>query len=284
MVVDVGGEYEPSRHRYDHHQRSFIDTFSTECKDLPASPIQTATRLSSAGLVYKHFGSKIIGQQYPHLSGDDVSSLFIKMYEVLVEEFDAVDNGINATVETPKFVVGTSSIFSQVSRLNFIRGESLKSSNHEDAQFRKAMDLCKSLFLDVLQDLVFNWLPAKSIMTESIAAHEGPLVILKEPCSWKDHIFTIEQEKFHGASPLLYVLYEKENSGMWMAQCIPKTPGSFESRLPFPEPWRGLRDQELNSITGIDGGVFVHATGFLAGAKSLSVAKELVACSIAIQN
>lgn len=29
--------------------------------------------------------------------------------------------------------------------------------------------------------------------------------------------------------------------------------------------WRGIRDKELDEITGIDGCVFVHASGFIGG-------------------
>lgn len=43
VVVDVGGEYDAKRNRFDHHQPTFHDTFST----------QHSTRLSSAGLIYK---------------------------------------------------------------------------------------------------------------------------------------------------------------------------------------------------------------------------------------
>ena len=44
VVVDVGGVYDAATHRYDHHQPTFHDTFSSEHKTL----------LSSAGLVYKY--------------------------------------------------------------------------------------------------------------------------------------------------------------------------------------------------------------------------------------
>merc|ERR1712096_312212 len=40
---DVGGEYDPSKHRYDHHQRGFEETLDA----------QHGIKLSSAGLVYK---------------------------------------------------------------------------------------------------------------------------------------------------------------------------------------------------------------------------------------
>jgi uncharacterized UPF0160 family protein len=43
------------------------------------------------------------------------------------------------------------------------------------------------------------------------------------------------------------------------------TPESFESRKALPDPWRGLRDDALSEKTGIPGGIFVHASGFIGG-------------------
>lgn len=42
-VLDVGGVYDPSRDRYDHHQKGFEEVFG----------YGFTTKLSSAGLVYK---------------------------------------------------------------------------------------------------------------------------------------------------------------------------------------------------------------------------------------
>lgn len=42
-VLDVGGVYDPSRDRYDHHQKGFGEVFGHGF----------TTKLSSAGLVYK---------------------------------------------------------------------------------------------------------------------------------------------------------------------------------------------------------------------------------------
>ncbi|POI24435.1 hypothetical protein CIB84_011814, partial [Bambusicola thoracicus] len=55
VLVDVGGEYDPERHRYDHHQRSFAQSMQSL---QPSKP--WTTKLSSAGLVYCHFGSEIL--------------------------------------------------------------------------------------------------------------------------------------------------------------------------------------------------------------------------------
>src|SRR5437763_495308 len=84
-VVDVGGEYDASKNRYDHHQRTFNTTF-------PAH----ATKLSSAGLVYMHFGKAIIAQ-HAKLPTDhpDVAILYEKLYDDFIEAVDAHDNGIS---------------------------------------------------------------------------------------------------------------------------------------------------------------------------------------------
>lgn len=48
-VLDVGGVYDPTRDRYDHHQKGFGEVFGHGF----------STKLSSAGLVYKvNFSSK----------------------------------------------------------------------------------------------------------------------------------------------------------------------------------------------------------------------------------
>lgn len=74
-----------------------------------------------------------------------------------------------------------------------------------------------------------------------------------------------------------------DSHGKWRIMAVPVQPSSFESRLPLPEAWRGLRDDEVASYAffrtcltycstlqlsekcGIPGGIFVHASGFIGG-------------------
>jgi uncharacterized UPF0160 family protein len=48
-ILDVGGVYDPATNRYDHHQRGFAEVFGHGFN----------TKLSSAGLVYRHFGEHL---------------------------------------------------------------------------------------------------------------------------------------------------------------------------------------------------------------------------------
>jgi uncharacterized UPF0160 family protein len=66
-------------------------------------------------------------------------------------------------------------------------------------------------------------------------------------------------------SPILYAVYEDSTKRSWRIQAVPKTPDSFECRLALPSAWRGLREKELDSTSGIEGCVFVHRAGFIGG-------------------
>uniref|UniRef100_A0A8C1BJJ1 Uncharacterized protein n=1 Tax=Cyprinus carpio carpio TaxID=630221 RepID=A0A8C1BJJ1_CYPCA len=91
VVVDVGGEYDPSQQRYDHHQRSFVESFHSLCPEK-----RWVTKLSSAGLIYLHFGRRVL-EQLTQLKQDEpqLEVLYDQMYQNFVEEVDAVDNGIS---------------------------------------------------------------------------------------------------------------------------------------------------------------------------------------------
>ena len=97
IVVDVGGVFDPSTHRYDHHQKTFSDSMASLKKG------KWVTKLSSAGLVYAHFGEKIISQVVGTKDEALVKRIYDKVYEKFMEEIDAVDNGISTHDGTPRY-------------------------------------------------------------------------------------------------------------------------------------------------------------------------------------
>lgn len=61
------------------------------------------TKLSSAGLVYLHFGHKVISQILKTKDEDDVTrKIYDKIYENFVQEIDAIDNGISQCDGEPR--------------------------------------------------------------------------------------------------------------------------------------------------------------------------------------
>ncbi|RLN34180.1 uncharacterized protein C2845_PM03G00910 [Panicum miliaceum] len=86
-VLDVGGVYDPSRHRYDHHQKGFNEVFGHGFN----------TKLSSAGLGYRilpwtmlidnsHFGKEIIAKELGvNEDHEDVHRLYLAIYKSFIE-------------------------------------------------------------------------------------------------------------------------------------------------------------------------------------------------------
>ena len=82
----------------------------------------------------------------------------------------------------------------------------------------------------------------------------------------QEHLFELEADlSIAEAEKPIYVIYPDETGGQWRVQAVPVAPESFESRKALPEVWRGLRDDELSKASGVDGCVFVHASGFIGG-------------------
>ncbi|KAK0049345.1 UPF0160 protein MYG1 mitochondrial-like isoform X1 [Biomphalaria pfeifferi] len=276
IVVDVGGTYDPSKHRYDHHQRTFNESMNSLCPEK-----KWVTKLSSAGLVYFHFGVEIIAKQLNLPADDHITKvIFDKVYENFMEEIDAIDNGINQAEGELRYQI-TTNLSSRVNILN-------PGWNEKDVdvqlQFDKAMKLVGEEFMERITYYQNGWLPAREFVAEAVKNRfevdsSGRIIYLKEGgVPWKDHLYTLEEEQ--NLSPLLvYVLFADQNNG-WRVQCVSKKLGSFENRLSLPEEWRGLRDEELSEKSGIPGCIFVHASGFIGGNKTFEGVLEMARKSL----
>uniref|UniRef100_A0ACD5YFX6 Uncharacterized protein n=2 Tax=Avena sativa TaxID=4498 RepID=A0ACD5YFX6_AVESA len=275
-VLDVGGVYDPSRHRYDHHQKGFNEVFGHGFN----------TKLSSAGLVYKHFGKEIIAKDLQlNEDHEDVHRVYLAIYKSFVEALDAIDNGINQydTEQPPKYVNNTH-LSSRVGRLNPDWTDPDQSPEKENAAFQQAMALAGSEFMESVRFHVKSWLPSRSIVMECLLSRgsvdpSGEIMVLDRFCPWKLHLFELEQEL--KTDPLTkYVLYQDERSKSWRVKAVSVAPDRFESRKALPEKWRGMRDDELSKETGIPGCVFIHMSGFIGGNKTYEGALEMARAAL----
>jgi uncharacterized UPF0160 family protein len=108
-------------------------------------------------------------------------------------------------------------------------------------------------------------------------------MLLPESCPWKKHFFMLEKQ-FGIQNQLIYVIYPGDAAKTnWRVQAIPTSESAeFDNRCPLPEAWRGKRDEELSKIAGVEGGIFIHATGFIGGAKSKEETIKLAEKSLQI--
>lgn len=265
IVVDVGATYDPAAQRYDHHQRGFEEVF--------VYGGHNQVKLSSAGLVYKHFGKEIVQREVGSKVGEEgVERLWLKMYKEFIEAIDANDNGIPAypSSQTPLYRSSTD-LPSRVSHLNPAWNQPM-TSTIQDSQFAKASELTGSEFLQRLHYYADAWLPAREIVVTALQSEAsksvdpaGRVLVFEGFAPWKEHLFEIEADLQQGEKKALYVLYPDETAGNWRIQAVPVSSESFESRKALPEVWRGVRDEELSKVSGIEGGIFVHASGFIGG-------------------
>lgn len=282
VVVDVGGIYDPSANRYDHHQREFQDTMTI-------GDTKYETRLSSAGLVYRHFGREAIcnvaGVEDNQDNAELVNWMYKKLYEDLIEGFDGNDNGVNRYPKDikPKYRDNTG-IASRVSRLNPWWNETVDESGYME-RFMKAVEICGKEFDDRVLFMSKSLYVGRQIVKK---AHEnrfsvegsGRIILLEQFCPWKEYLLELEEElKCPEDQKCFYAIYP-DSGGSWRVQAVPVDHGSFESRKPLPEPWRGVRDELLSEKIGIPGSIFVHASGFIGGNKTKEGALSMALASL----
>jgi uncharacterized UPF0160 family protein len=261
VCVDVGGVYDPATNRFDHHQKTFSTVLGEDYK----------IKLSSAGLVYKHFGRKVIEELTEHeLSVEVIDMLYDKVYKGFVEHVDAIDNGVEIAEGELQYSV-TTSLSSRVGQLNppwnIPGGQNDELAN---ARFKEAMKLTIDEFSGNVFRLAYSWWPARSLVQNAMseearkAVHpSGEVMLLDTFCPWQAHLFAIEEQlKIEGL--IKYCLFQ-DSHGAWRIQAVSAKAGSFANRLPLPEKWRGVRDAALSELSGIDGCIFVHAGGFIGG-------------------
>jgi len=286
-VVDVGGEYDAARNRFDHHQRGFAAVFPGR-----------NTKLSAAGLVYLHFGKAIVAA-VTGLAEDaeETAILHEKIYADLVEAFDGNDNGIDRYDATALEKAGIArryddshfSLASCVGRYNFRNKnaeeeqtlDKEEKQRREDERFELASKFVGEQFVMEVTDAYSAWLPARAVVKEAYAKRKethasGQILVLPHRTGglpWADHLYEAEEEEAvkEGGNvdthKVLYVLFPESGAEdtKWRIRSVSTARGQFTNRKDMPDSWKGLRDEELSKVSGVPGGVFVHASGFIGG-------------------
>lgn len=108
------------------------------------------TKLSSAGLIYKHFGRELIRDRVK----DEklVEPIYARVYKYFVEHIDAIDNGVNISDGEIKYKI-TTDLSSRVGRLN-PEWNVTYTDAEVNAQFEKAQILAGTEFFDAIDSYV----------------------------------------------------------------------------------------------------------------------------------
>ncbi|KAK6016188.1 hypothetical protein OSTOST_18331, partial [Ostertagia ostertagi] len=255
IVVDVGGVYDHSKKRYDHHQKEFNDTMQT------LGVLDFNTKLSSAGLVYAHYGKQLIAEILGTSHEDRMVGIFYrKLYETFVEAVDAIDNGIPQYDGIPRYHM-SGGLSGRVGHLNPHWNEV---DVNPDERFQQAMELVGAEFESSVSYLANVWWPAREIVEKAIDEstqaslrnfspydslavmnmnkHEQPPPMERISCAvflvdssgrilyiscggvpWKEHFFQLEEEKGLASRRITYIIYEDTTAKNYRIQAIPNS-------------------------------------------------------------
>ncbi|XP_037821385.1 MYG1 protein isoform X2 [Lucilia sericata] len=285
IIVDVGGEFDHEKKLYDHHQKTFQETMSSLRPELGD---QYKIRLSSAGLVFCFYGERVIDQILKKhanvsLSPENLKLTFKQLYANFISELDAIDNGVQICPDgkEPLYKISTH-LSKRVG--NFNPGWEEEGTNVDvNARFEEAMAYAGKEFIDNVLSIGGSWIKAReyvrtALKTAKDVYESGEILMLEKFCPWKHHLSALEKEFEMEGVPKLVIFVD--TSGGWRVAGVPVTPDSFLGRKFLPEPWRGLRDEELSKMAGIEGLTFVHHTGFIGGAKTKEAAVAMAIKSV----
>lgn len=245
-VVDVGGEYDPARNRFDHHQKG------------GAGKRKNNIPYASFGLVWKHFGLQICG-------GDE--TLWQKIENELVCAIDANDNGFDISknliegVSTPNLT------------LNFmIEKPTWEERGNEAMMYERFMAAVTKARAFLERYIVVQRASVTAVreITETHNASQNKELI----------VFPKDYERYNFMQTLSHLPEIKffiypNHSGTWTSETVPVSEDTFEKRKSFPEAWAGLSDDALVSVSGVEDAYFCHNGRFVAYARSQEGAIQL---------
>ena len=243
-IVDVGGVYDPSIHRYDHHQKG-------------GAGERDGVPYSSFGLVWKHFGEAICGSK----------EVAAGIERRLVYPVDLADNGIE-TYTPVRSDVHPYLLHSVVVAFR----PTWKEGEIQDVRFMQLVPFMRQLLereIIVERDKREGAVIARSAYMNTL---DKRIVLLEGQYPWQEEIIQYPEP--------LYVVKPKHQGLNWEIECVRNDVRTFANRKSLPESWRGKFDQDLAQVTGVPDAVFCHNTGFVAVAKSREGALKLAELAV----
>ncbi|MBR3324282.1 MYG1 family protein [Candidatus Saccharibacteria bacterium] len=256
IVYDVGGEFDPEKKRFDHHQKGFSEIRPDEIT------------YSSAGLIWREYGVEIVKKlgENKGVDGEMAAEVVSRVDDALVRGIDARDNGQGEKGDSM-------SVSSVISMFNALWDE----SEDADACFVKACEIA-GMILEREVRVAISSAYGRKLIADQIKTADGAVLVMDRFIGgWLEEVVTSDDPK---AANLLYAVFPA-TSGDWNVQAIPPTiEDMMAQRKPFPEGWRGLRDEELVKASGVETAIFCHTAGFFAVAETredaISLAEKAV--------
>ena len=244
-VVDVGGVYDVSTGRFDHHQ---IGGAGVRPNGIP---------YSSFGLVWKEYGEKIAGSSYVARVID----------ERLVQPVDAGDNGFETFG-----VRGEVAPYILQDVISAFR-PGWNESRTEDEGFFEVLPFAEKIIArEIMRARTEE--EGKMHAEEAYAkAEDKRIIIIADHYPWYEAIGTKPE-------PLFVVKPDRGMGGKWKIEAVRSDVHSFKNRKDLPLAWGGKTGAELAEISGVIDALFCHTKLFVAVAGSKEGALKLARLAV----
>jgi uncharacterized UPF0160 family protein len=238
IVFDVGHIYDRETNRFDHHQ--------TE----GAGKRENGIPYAAFGLIWKKFGAEICGSQ-------DAADIIDKK---MVQMIDASDNGTVPYQYTQEnlreYVLDT---------ICHSFGSTWKEEENYDETFFMVVEMMEKILrreIKVAQDKC-EAIPFVEKAYQD--AQDKRIIVLDQYYPWGDTLKKYEE--------IYFVISPDKDMKKWRISTIQD--GQLQNKKSFPKSWAGLRDMDLEKVTGVSGSLFCHRALFLTVADSKESALQL---------
>ncbi|MBR2810424.1 MAG: MYG1 family protein [Solobacterium sp.] len=267
IIYDIGGG------ELDHH--------TPENKENNGTHYGTNVPYAACGLVWRKYYKEIL--EYFDCEERYLKTVYQRIENSLVIGIDAADNGFDIVADVlstmPNVKDDQKEKIIYEAKTGFTISGVIKDFNppwnsdmsHDDA-FKDAVSFARDILINRI-DSVISSLDGRDYVNNCIAYSANHIMIMEQFAPWEGVLYG--QYYNPKANDIWYVISPALRGG-WNVQCALLDPSDRTVfRHPLPSAWNGLRYEELEKVSGIKGAVFVHPSGFLAGAATEEAALEM---------
>lgn len=249
IVIDIGGGM------FDHHMAGF-----NVCRP-------TGEKYASAGLVWKEFAEKAIGnvmiEEGISIDDDEIKAIKEQIDREVIIPVDMEDNGEKVSNHTFSFIQKFLPSWMEV-------------PNYDKA-FGRVEAIVFGILKEIIKDKIVQVATKKELQKRYDHINDGILEIPAQTMPWLEDVVSYNQTHNYNVKFIIFPY----PAGGWAAQSVPPSiEKKFEQLVSFPKEWAGGNEQTLPVISGIQDATFCHNGCFFARAKTKESVLEM--CRIAM--
>ena len=240
IIYDVGGDFDPARFIFDHHQRG-----------APVRP--DGQPFSSFGLIWRAFGADYLAAC--GVPEADSAAVHAAVDETFVLPVDLVDNGVVSPAEAGPLAAMTLPGLIETLKPVFDDPD----PEAEMAAFHRAVTVARP-FVEAQVAGAWARRRASGMVVQAIAAADGAVLELPRAMPFEAEVRAAD------APHLLFAIYPRGTD--WALSGIKLRDQGYDLRADLPAGWAGLTDAALEAACGVPGAVFCHKARFMAVART----------------